>query len=126
MSRISKRTPFGTGRSLFKIIQHIEDKEKIPSYSTETFSRLKTWLILAKNACYCISQTPRMDKLQKKVPIGFYNLLKKHNYLNKLDRSIKSSKDTMCRFKHFNNWFDALETLKLIHILEKENKNNPL
>jgi hypothetical protein len=130
MNRLSKRTPFGTGRSLFKLIQQIEDKEKISHYSLQTFSSLKTWLILAKKACHYSSKTKTFkekyilstDELQKTLSKNFYNILKENSYLDKLDRSIKSSKHAICRLKHFNNWFDALETLKFIHILEKEKK----
>ncbi len=79
--RISKRTPFGTGMALTKILESQKNEKPFLIYNPKIFDYLKLWLQTLKQAA-----GPSQTEL-----------------------------------RHLHTWFDALQTLKLVHRLRDKN-----
>jgi len=110
--RESWRVPFGTGRS---ITDFLSNKKNILVFDPDVYIILKEWLILF-NADLLLDPNSILRET-KKIHPELYNFLVIRNFSKtwiKILNNTKSSKQLDYQRK---NWFDAFETLKLLHHL---------
>jgi len=111
-ARESWRVPFGTGRSM---IDFSAGKKDILVYDPDVYIILKDWLELLHSD---LSLSPRLIlKEVKKIHPELYNFLESRGFSKDWERILENSKSVKQLDYQRKNWFDAFETLKLIHHL---------
>jgi hypothetical protein len=111
-ARESWRVPFGTGRSM---IDFTSKKKNIFVYDTDIYIILKGWLDLlhsdlSLNPGQILSET-------KKIHPELYNFLESRGFSKDWEKILENSKSIKQLNYQRKNWFDAFETLKLVHHL---------
>lgn len=111
--RISERVPFGTGRSMARLLAG--DKQGVLFYPAAAFRILADWLKLVElNICLDAEQLLALATETSPVLAG---------YLDQLDwRSVwpgmrKTHQGSVRLQQAFHVWFDGFRTLRLIHLL---------
>jgi hypothetical protein len=111
-SRESWRVPFGTGRS---ITDFIINKKNILLYDAEVYIILKNWLGLLHSDLSLNSGL--ILKEAKKIHPELFNYLVNRGFRMDWEKILENSKSVKQLEYQRKNWFDAFETLKLIHHL---------
>jgi hypothetical protein len=111
-ARESWRVPFGTGRSM---IDFSSKKKNIFVYDADIYIILKNWLELLHSD---LSQNPsQILNETKKIHPELYNFLESRGFSKDWEKILTNSKSARQLDYQRKNWFDAFETLKLIHHL---------
>jgi len=114
-SRPSRRVPFGTGRRMSDCLEGRDRKDVF--YDPRVFSFLKKW---QKEMRDCIAEGGNfMLKLAGDISPHLVFFLEAVNFPSAWDRICRTHKNPEKRAWHFQEWFDAFQTLKLIHYLTK-------
>lgn len=111
-SRESWRVPFGTGRSM---TDFLSKEKKIFVFDPNIYVILKDWLSLFNSDC---SLNPDLIlHASKKIHPELYNFLVNRRFNENWTNILNNSKSSKQLEYQRINWFDALETLKLVHHL---------
>jgi hypothetical protein len=111
-ARESWRVPFGTGRSMSDFSTN---KKDILLYHADVYIILKDWLELLNSN---LSQNSGMIlKEAKNIHPELYNFLDSRGFSKDWGKILLNSKSAKQLDYQRKNWFDAFETLKLIHHL---------
>ncbi|OGU63803.1 MAG: hypothetical protein A2W30_07505 [Ignavibacteria bacterium RBG_16_36_9] len=111
-ARESWRVPFGTGRSM---IDFSTNKKDILLYDADVYVILKDWLELLYSDLSLNSNL--ILKEAKKIHPELYNFLENRGFSMDWEKILENSKSVKQLDYQRKNWFDAFETLKLIHHL---------
>jgi len=111
-ARESWRVPFGTGRSMSDFSSN---KKDISLYDADVYIILKDWLELFKSDLSVNSSL--IIKEAKIIHPELYNFLESRGFSNDWGRILENTKSVKQLDYQRKNWFDAFETLKLIHHL---------
>lgn len=109
--RISDRVPFGTGKSVQKIISFQKDENEFLFYHPQIFEQLRIFLS-AINSTNDLSNV--IDSFSDEV---LSNTLDKIGAIDALRTAINSSKNPKIYLQHFHHWFDSFRTLKFVHTM---------
>lgn len=145
--RLSHRVPFGTGQSVASISQSLDSQKPYTSYSPVTFRLLKSFLLCIKQelnrdelqsehdlatqwlttylATPCFSPKSlndlTTDSLLSPTHAQILDfLIQKHIVTNLTRIHSQFAKSTRDKQRAFDQWFDALRSLQLIHFFSKE------
>lgn len=111
-ARESWRVPFGTGRSM---IDFSSNKKSIFVYDADVYIILKDWLaLLHSDLSLNLSQISNETKI---IHPELYNFLESRGFSEDWEKILENSKSPKQLDYQRKNWFDAFETLKLIHHL---------
>jgi hypothetical protein len=112
-ARASHRVPFGTGRSIGRLLAG--DGTAVLFYRTECFMLLKEWLCL-------VTKHPQLPGAELQTlatgiaePLGKY--LAAAGFSQTWDRLRTNNRQPAPLMAAFHGWFDGLKTMKLIHHL---------
>lgn len=112
-ARASWRVPFGTGKSVLKILT--TPSGAIKFYQTACFQLLKNWLdLVSQHIC---SSTEKLQKMADEISPALVDFLSKIHFPEvwpKLQNNYHSPTQLQSAF---HIWFDGLKTLQLIHHL---------
>lgn len=111
-ARESWRVPFGTGRS---ITDFSSNKKDILVYDPEVYLVLKKWLIIFNSDL--LLNPDFVLKKSKEIHPELYNFLVSRGFSNDWEKILDNSKSSKQLDYQRKNWFDAFETLKLLHHL---------
>jgi hypothetical protein len=111
-ARESWRVPFGTGRSM---IDYSSNKKDILVYDPEVYLILKYWLKLFNSDL--LLNPDSILKKSKEIHIELYNFLVSRRFSHDWKKILDNSKSSKQLDYQRKNWFDAFETLKLLHHL---------
>lgn len=111
-ARESWRVPFGTGRSMSDFSSN---KKDILLYDPDVYSVLKDWLELLHSDFSLNSN--QILKEAKIIHPELYNFLEIRGFGKDWKKILENSKSVKQLDYQRKNWFDAFETLKLIHHL---------
>jgi len=117
--RFSERVPFGTGQSTLQIFECLRHNEPYRIYAWDTFDCLKLFLsgaieLLAGDNPGAVDDL--LNRVQRSYP-GFLESARELGVPEILVQSFHLRKDPEQRIRHFHTCFDALKTLRLIHLL---------
>jgi len=111
-ARVSSRVPFGTGRSMKDFLFH---KKDILVYDPEVYVILKKWLKIFNSN---LSKSPYVIlEKAKKIHPELYNFLNARGFKSNWQKILENTKSSNQLEYQRKNWFDAFETLKLLHHL---------
>jgi len=111
-ARESWRVPFGTGRSM---TDYSSNKKDILVYDPEVYLILKDWLKLF-NSDLLLNPDSILEK-SKEIHIELYDFLVSREFNIDWGKILDNSKSSKQIDYQRKNWFDAFETLKLLHHL---------
>jgi hypothetical protein len=111
-ARQSWRVPFGTGRS---VTDFLSNSKIIKVFDPEVYLILKEWLVLFNSDSSLNSDLLLQDS--RKIHPELYNFLKIRGFRSDWQKILDNSKSKSQLDYQRKNWFDAFETLKLIHHL---------
>ncbi|HEY6626447.1 MAG TPA: hypothetical protein VIZ21_05795 [Ignavibacteriaceae bacterium] len=111
-ARESWRVPFGTGRTMNDISSN---KKNILLYDADVYIILKDWLELLNSDLSLNSSL--ILKEAKIIHPELYNFLESRGFSKDWGKILENSKSMKQLDYQRKNWFDAFETLKLIHHL---------
>lgn len=111
--RPSWRVPFGTGKSVLKILT--SPSESIKFYQTPCFQLLKNWLDLVSQHIY--SSTEKLQMMAAEISPALVAFLSKINFPEVWPKLQKNYHSPTQLQSAFHIWFDGLKTLQLIHHL---------
>lgn len=112
-ARSSWRVPFGTGKSISRLISEGEDA--LTFYRPECFTILKKWLHLAENAYGSEGGAILAESARIHPELARY--LCDAGFLQVWDRLRKNCKTAPALQGAFHGWFDSLKTVRLMHHL---------
>lgn len=112
-ARPSARTPFGTGRSIARLLAG--DAQAVRFYPRAVFEILGGWLKLAaegwsERGDYLLEQARALSA-------ALTSYLAEQDFAAVWDRLCRQHRRREARIGAFHGWFDALRTLRLIHHL---------
>jgi len=111
-ARESWRVPFGTGRTMIDISSN---KKNILLYDPDIYIVLKNWLELLHSD---LSLSPSLMMIESnKIYPELFNFLESRGFRRDWEKILENSKSPKQINYQRYNWFDAFETLKLIHHL---------
>jgi hypothetical protein len=111
-ARESWRVPFGTGKSM---VDFSSNRKDILLYDADIYIILKDWLKLLHSD---LSLNPNQILNEaKKIHPELYNFLESRGFSRDWEKILENSKSPKQLDYQRKNWFDAFETLKLIHHL---------
>jgi len=112
-ARPSARTPFGTGRSIARLLAG--DQQTARYYPHAAFAILGGWLTLVQEHW----NAPGDDLLcQARIhSVGLAGFLIEQNFVAVWDRLRRQHRHRDAHLNAFHGWFDGLRTLRLIHHL---------
>ena len=121
-SRVSGRVPFGTGRKMKELSS--TGAEDLPFYNPEIFAVLKKYLMIfsEKESLFRLSGDDIMTR-SRKIDPSLYDFLMLNDFKNVWEKLKFNSSDENSLSRHFNVWFDAFKTMKLIRYLT-DNRHN--
>lgn len=109
-ARVSSRVPFGTGPAIQRWSEQDAARDRFPLYDPRCFIALRCWLehlpLLAQGASGLPSH-PTCPWLP--------DALERLGAPSRIERALAASPDPHVRLRHLHTWFDAFQTLKLIH-----------
>lgn len=107
--RISDRVPFGTGKSVQKIINLENSENEFLFYNSTIFEKLKIFISV-------VSNVDNLSNIKKTINDEILSkTLDKIGAFDALNTAMKSSKNPKIYLQHFHHWFDNFRTLKFIH-----------
>jgi hypothetical protein len=112
-ARASNRVPFGTGRSISRLLG--KDKEAVLFYQKDCFQILGEWLILIAQNLQ--SEGEEIWERSQRVSAHLAGYLESIGFVTVWDKLRKNFRDPSTLMSGFNVWFDGLKTMKLIHYL---------
>ncbi|HOP40809.1 MAG TPA: glycosyltransferase family A protein [Geobacteraceae bacterium] len=112
-ARPSHRVPFGTGKSISRLLDHGE--EAVLFHGPECFTILRDWLSLVANQLDRGGRSIRLLAGGISPTLGEY--LDQAGFVDTWEKLQKNSRDQASLLAAFHSWFDGLRTLKLIHYL---------
>jgi hypothetical protein len=114
-ARLSSRVPFGTGQRMNECMEGKFRENYF--YDPHVFRILKKWLQGMKS---CIEEGGNFPlKMAMDISSALADFLEKTNFPIIWKRICATHKTTEKRRRHFQEWFDAFQTMKLIHYLTK-------
>jgi hypothetical protein len=111
-ARESWRVPFGTGKTMNDISSN---KKNILLYDADVYIILKDWLVLLNSDLSLNSSL--LLKEAKIIHPKLFNFLESRGFSKDWGKILENSKSVKQLDYQRKNWFDAFETLKLIHHL---------
>ncbi len=122
-SRISLRTPYGTGTRISRFLENSISEYEV--YSPKSFEILKKWLNLFSETVFSHSREKSAIETQiikflektKNIEISLYNFLIEQNFTESWTKILRNSKTSDQINKQKNIWMDGFRTMKLIHYL---------
>ncbi|MEP6993660.1 MAG: hypothetical protein ABI968_03985 [Acidobacteriota bacterium] len=120
--RISDRVPFGTGKSLSRLVSSRRGLSGFRLYHPLVFAHLAAWLqVLVSTARSGGRVDQALEQLPRNSPFFRADLLveslEKMGAFPAIRESIDRSADAEAILRAFHTWFDAFRTLKLVHAL---------
>jgi len=112
-SRRSTRVPFGTGKSVGRYLEG--DSRVDLLYDPEVFSVLKAWLSWMEGNFLC-DEEHILAGAQRIHPV-LARFLGERDFPGTWRRIRRHTRRADVMRRHFHNWFDGFQTLKLIHLL---------
>ncbi len=112
-ARPSHRVPFGTGRSISRLLA--KEKEAVLFYQQACFEILRDWLALVNHNAHTPGEKLRGMAERISAHLGAY--LDTVHFPAVWDKLCKNFPDPSKRIPAFHGWFDGLRTMKLIHHL---------
>jgi hypothetical protein len=112
-ARSSHRVPFGTGRSVSRLLAG--EESAVLFYRPECFAILKQWLSLVEASLDAQGSAIRDCADGISPHLGEY--LDGARFVEAWEKLRKNSRDRMALLAAFHAWFDGLRTLKLVHHL---------
>ncbi len=110
--RESWRVPFGTGKSM---TDYASREKNILVNDPEIYLILREWLTIFNSE---MSTNPeRLIKESKNIHKGLFDFLGSRKFQESWEKILSNSKSSQQLDYQRKNWFDAFETLKLIHHL---------
>jgi len=111
--RASYRVPFGTGRSITRLLAG--EKEAVMFYQTACFQILEEWLALIARNLDAPGEEIRNKTKGISLPLtDFLGRVQFPAVWNKLKKNLRTPSTLL---SGFHGWFDGLKTMKLIHHL---------
>lgn len=118
-SRTSDRVPFGTGRKVGEIV---ENAGALSTYHPRVFELLGVTLAALRHAVTVRDADSLRLQLKAKLDAGtagaVSSALEDLQVFDALPGMLDASPDTRVRARRLLTWFDALRTLRFIHVLE--------
>jgi hypothetical protein len=112
-ARSSHRVPFGTGRSISRMLAG--EEKAVLFHSQECFSILEGWLSLVTNRLDASGQDIRHQAEEISRGLGEY--LDQAGFVDAWEKLRHNSRNQAALLTAFHSWFDGLRTMKLIHHL---------
>lgn len=112
-ARASHRVPFGTGRSISRLLAG--DESAVLFYQPECFTILGHWLELV--ATHLDASGQDIAHQAEKISRELKTYLDQAGFVEAWEKLEKNSRDQEALLGAFHSWFDGLRTLKLIHHL---------
>ena len=111
--RVSERVPFGTGRSMARLLDG--DAQAVLFYPVETFRVLAAWLHAVEHNLS--GDAGSLLILAEKISTELANYLEQANLRTTWPRLQSTHKSEVQRLQAFHLWFDGFRTMRLIHML---------
>jgi hypothetical protein len=111
--RVSERVPFGTGRSMARLLDG--DAQAVLFYPVETFRVLAAWLHAVEHNLS--GDAGSLLILAEKISTELANYLEQANWRTTWPRLQSTHKSEVQRLQAFHLWFDGFRTMRLIHML---------
>lgn len=112
-ARASHRVPFGTGRSISRLLAG--EETAVLFYQPECFAILGKWLeLVAKHLDTCGQDILRQAE---RISSELEKYLDQAGFVDAWEKLRKNSRNQAALLNAFHSWFDGLRTLKLIHHL---------
>jgi hypothetical protein len=112
-ARASHRVPFGTGRSISRLLAG--EESAVLFYQPECFAILGNWLELV--ATHLDASGQDIAHQAEGISLELKNYLDQAGFVEAWGKLRKNSRDQAALLCAFHSWFDGLRTLKLIHHL---------
>jgi hypothetical protein len=112
-ARTSHRVPFGTGRSMTDLLSRKEGA--VLFYRVECFQILSDWLALAGQSLDL--EGGKLQGKALKISSHLFEFLRENKFESVWQKLQRNFPDSRNLWKGFNDWFDGLKTMKLIHHL---------
>jgi hypothetical protein len=112
-ARASNRVPFGTGRSMSRLLA--KEEGVVLFYQTKCFQILASWLDLVTQNVGAEGK-PIQSKAEK-ISSHLADYLNQIKFVIYWEKLRKNFKFPSLFLKGFHGWFDGLKTMKLIHHL---------
>lgn len=112
-ARSSHRVPFGTGRSVSRLLSG--EESAVLFYQSECFSILGQWLSLVEACLDAEGSVIRSHAEEISPHLGAY--LDDARFVDDWEKLRNNSRDERSLHTAFHAWFDGLRTLKLVHHL---------
>ncbi len=112
-ARVSSRVPFGTGRSMLRLLAREEGVAL--SYQTECFQILADWLNLIVQNTHTSEEEIWTES--RRISLHLADFLDRIQFPGVWHRLQKNFRTPATLLAGFHGWFDGLKTLKLIHHL---------
>ncbi|MHC1697707.1 MAG: hypothetical protein AB9919_06550 [Geobacteraceae bacterium] len=112
-ARASHRVPFGTGRSISRLLAG--EESAVLFYQPECFAILGNWLNLV--ATHLDASGQDIAQQAEKISLELKNYLDQAGFDEAWEKLRKNCRDQAALLCAFHSWFDGLRTLKLIHHL---------
>lgn len=115
-SRVSQRTPFGTGQVVLELSSDSAASQRF--YAPQCYQVLRQWLTLVKR-----EQSADADALlfqAGEICSVLQDFLKQEKFVATWQRICTTHKDVTRRQRAFHEWFDGLKTMRLIHALSDQ------
>jgi hypothetical protein len=112
-ARSSHRVPFGTGKSISRILSMGEESQTF--YRVECFSILKEWLALVEQGAHLSGR--QLLEQSAAIDPQLASFLAAESLEQVWDRLRRNSGEREALLNAFHGWFDALKTVRLVHQL---------
>jgi hypothetical protein len=116
-SRSSVRVPFGTAKRIQRFLTG-RQKEEYLLYDPAIFLILAEWLQLMN--CQVVHDKDEILMKAGEIHPGLKKFLLENNFPAVWPKICSNAKDGKTLLKQFNDWFDALKTLKLVNYFTRE------
>jgi hypothetical protein len=114
-ARASHRVPFGTGRSISRLLAG--EESAVLFYRPECFAILGSWLELV--ASHLDSCGQDILRQAKRISSELEKYLDQAGFVDAWEKLRLNSRNHAALLSAFHSWFDGLSTLKLIHHLSE-------
>jgi hypothetical protein len=111
--RASGRVPFGTGRSVGRLLSG--ESDAVLFYSPECFRILQDWLSLVKSSPFFLGN--EIHRATTAISVHLHDYLATIRFPEVWERLSRTCPDSARLSAAFHVWFDGLKTMKLIHYL---------
>jgi len=112
-ARTSNRVPFGTGRSVSRLLG--KEEGAILFYQKDCFQVLRDWLgLVAQNLK---SEGEEIRERSEKISVHLAGYLDNIRFIGVWHKLRRNFRDPPNLMSAFHGWFDGLKTMKLIHYL---------